>query len=132
MTDGLILAARLLLAPLFVIFGIRKLRDEPGTVAQMAQLGVPTPKLAAGVSTFMEVVVAAAIALGVCTRPAAALMFAYTLATALIGHRYWTVGPPERVESMDSFYKNLGIMAGFLLLCITGAGKYSLDALWGK
>jgi len=132
MTDGLILAARFLLAPLFVIFGMRKLRDEPGTVAQMVQLGLPTPKLAAGVSTFMEVVVASAIALGACTRPAALLMFAYTLGTALIGHRYWTVGAAERVDSMDSFYKNLGIMAGFLLLCVTGAGKYSLDALWGE
>ena len=41
--DELILAARLLLATLFLIFGWRKLRDFPGTVNQMAQLGVPTP-----------------------------------------------------------------------------------------
>jgi uncharacterized membrane protein YphA (DoxX/SURF4 family) len=40
--DELILAARLLLATLFLIFGWRKLRDFPGTVNQMAQLGVPT------------------------------------------------------------------------------------------
>jgi putative oxidoreductase len=32
---------------------------------------------------------------------------------------------------MDSFYKNLSIMGGFLLLCITGAGKYSADVLFG-
>jgi len=37
--DELILAARLLLATLFLIFGWRKLRDFPGTVNQMAQLG---------------------------------------------------------------------------------------------
>jgi putative oxidoreductase len=36
--DELILAARLLLATLFLIFGWRKLRDFPGTVNQMAQL----------------------------------------------------------------------------------------------
>ena len=34
-----------------------------------------------------------------------------------------------QVDSMDGFYKNLGIMGGFLLLFITGAGKYSIDAL---
>src|ERR1700684_1261095 len=45
--DELILAARLLLATLFLIFGWRKLRDFPGTVSQMVQLGVPTPVLAA-------------------------------------------------------------------------------------
>jgi DoxX len=41
--DELILAARLLLATLFLIFGWRKLTDFPGTVNQMAQFGVPTP-----------------------------------------------------------------------------------------
>jgi len=30
---------------------------------------------------------------------------------------------------MDSFYKNLSIMGGFLLLYTVGAGKYSIDAL---
>jgi putative oxidoreductase len=30
---------------------------------------------------------------------------------------------------MDGFYKNLSIMGGFLLLYVTGAGKYSIDVL---
>jgi putative oxidoreductase len=32
---------------------------------------------------------------------------------------------------MDGFYKDISIMGGFLLLYITGAGKYSIDALCG-
>jgi len=128
--DELILAARLLLAALFLIFGWRKLKDFSGTVDQMAQLSVPRPVLAAGVATFMELPVAFAVAVGAFTRLSAVLMFFYTLGTALIGHRYWTMKGKERVDSMDSFYKNISIMAGFLLLCMTGAGKYSIDALW--
>jgi putative oxidoreductase len=128
--DELILAARLLLATLFLIFGWRKLRDFSGTVSQMVQLGVPVPVLAAAVATFMELPVAFAVAVGAFTRPSALLMFFYTLGTALIGHRYWTAKGAERVDSMDSFYKNLSIMGGFLLLYMTGAGKYSIDALW--
>src|SRR5579863_7718994 len=89
--DELILAARLLLATLFLIFGWRKLRDFSGTVSQMAQLGVPTPALAAVVATFMELPVAFAVAAGAFTRPCALLMALYALGTALIGHRYWTV-----------------------------------------
>jgi putative oxidoreductase len=73
--DELILAARLLLATLFLIFGWRKLTDFPGTVNQMAQLGVPTPLPAAAVATFMELPVAFAVAIGALTRPAAVLMF---------------------------------------------------------
>jgi putative oxidoreductase len=33
------------------------------------------------------------------------------------------------VDSLDGFYKDLSIMGGFLLLYITGAGKFSIDAL---
>jgi putative oxidoreductase len=129
--DDLILAARLLLATLFLIFGFRKLRDYSGTVAQMVQLGVPTPVLAAVISIFMELPVAFTIAIGAFTRFSAALMALYTLGTALIGHRYWTVKGADYVDSLDGFYKDLSIMGGFLLLYITGPGKYSIDALLG-
>lgn len=129
--NELILAARLLLTALFLIFGWRKLRDFSGTVNQMAQLGVPAPVLAAGVATFMELPVAFAVAVGAFTRPLALLMFLYTLGTARFGHRYWTMTGSERIDNMDGFYKNLGIMGGFLLLSMTGAGKYSIDALFG-
>jgi putative oxidoreductase len=129
--NELVLAARLLLATLFLIFGWRKLTDLSGTVSQMVQLGVPTPVLAAAVATFMEIPVAFAVAIGAFTRLSALLMFFYTLGTALIGHRYWTVKGAGYVDSMDSFYKNLSIMGGFLLLYVTGPGKYSIDVLCG-
>jgi putative oxidoreductase len=95
--DELILAARLLLATLFLIFGWRKPRDYSGTVRQIVQLGGPMPRLAAAIAIFMELPVAFAVAVG----------------------------------AMDGFYKNLSIMGGLLLLYVTGAGKYSIDALRG-
>ncbi len=128
--DAVILAARLFLATLFLIFGWRKLRDFPGTVAQLVGDGVPAPRLAAAIALFMELPVAFAVALGAFTRPAALLMVFYTLATSLIEHRYWAVKGANQLDSMEAFYKNLGIMGGFLLLFMTGAGNYSLDALW--
>ena len=127
--NELTLAARLLLATLFLIFGYRKLKDYSGTVSQMVQLGVPLPVLAAATATFMELPVAFAVAVGAFARPSALLLVLYTLGTALIGHRYWTLTGAAQVDSMDGFYKNLSIMGGFLLLFITGAGKYSIDAL---
>ena len=44
--DEFILAARLLLATLFLIFGWTKLRDYSGTVSQMVRFGVPMPACA--------------------------------------------------------------------------------------
>jgi len=127
--DEFILAARILLITLFLIFGRRKLRDHLGTVEQLVQLGVPMPTLGAAVATFMELPVAFAVLVGAFTRASALLMFLYTLGTALIGHRYWTLTGSDRVASMDGFYKNFSIMGGFLLLYVTGAGKYSIDTL---
>src|SRR5580693_4843899 len=87
--DELILAARLLLATLFLIFGWRKLRDYSGTVSQLVQLGAPMPSVAAAVAIFMELPVAFAIAVGALARVSALLMVIYTVGTAFIGHRYW-------------------------------------------
>jgi putative oxidoreductase len=127
--NELILAARLLLATLFLIFGWRKVRDYSGTVSQMVDFGFALPALATAASIFMELPVAFMVAIGAFTRPAAGLMALYALGTALIGHRYWTVKDKSYVDSLEGFYKDLGLMGGFLLLCITGAGKYSIDAL---
>jgi len=128
--DEVILAARLFLATLFLIFGWRKLRDYSGTVSQIVQDGVPMPALAAAVAIFMELPVAFAVAVGAFTRPSALLLAFYTLGTSLIEHRYWTMTGADRFASMEAFYKNLCIMGGFLLLCMTGAGKYSIDGLF--
>ena len=129
--DEVILAARLVLATLFLIFGCRKVRDYSGTVSQMVQVGLPMPVLATVVSIFIELPVAFAVAVGALTRPSAVLLALYSLGTALIGHHYWTVKGADYVDSMEGFYKDLSIMGGFLLLSVTGAGKYSIDALCG-
>jgi putative oxidoreductase len=129
--DVVILVARLFLATLFLIFGWRKLRDYSGTVSQMVQDGLPAPALATSIAIFMELPVSFAVAVGAFTRPSAVLMVLYTLGTSLIEHRYWTVPGADYVDSLEGFYKNLSIMGGFLLLYVSGAGKYSIDGLWG-
>jgi putative oxidoreductase len=128
--DELILAARLLLATLFLIFGWRKMRDYSGTVSQMLQLGLPMPVLATVISIFMELPVAFAVAIGAFTRPSAALMALYALGTALIGHRYWTVKGADYVDSLEGFYKDLSIIGGFLLLCTTGGQNIRSMLCW--
>ncbi|HVO44747.1 MAG TPA: DoxX family protein [Steroidobacteraceae bacterium] len=131
LNDEVILAARLFLATLFLIFGWRKLKDLSGTVSQLVRDRVPIPSLAAVVAIFMELPVALAVAVGAFTHLAAVLMALYTLGTSLIEHRYWTTAGAAQVETMEAFYKNLSIIGGFLLLYVTGAGQYSMDVLFG-
>jgi putative oxidoreductase len=126
--DETILAARLLLAGLFLVFGWDKLMDYPGTVAYMAQAGAPLPPLSAILAIGAELVGGAAIALGLATRQLALPMAVYTLATAVIGQAFWTMSGEAQYENAINFYKNLGIMGGFFLLYVTGGGRYALDA----
>lgn len=126
-SNEVILIARILLVVLFVLFGWSKLTDFSGTVGYMASQGLPMPTLAAAVVVIMEFFVGLAIGLGFCTRPLALLLALYTLGTALIGHHYWTMDGAERMANMINFYKNLSIIGGLLLLCVTGPGRYSID-----
>jgi putative oxidoreductase len=80
----------------------------------------------------VEVPVALAIVLGAWTRPLALLVALYTLGTGLIGHHFWTMEGAARYGNAINFYKNISIIGGFLLLYVTGAGRYSVDARLGR
>jgi putative oxidoreductase len=126
--DAVLLVARILLVLLFVIFGWKKLTGFGGTVAYFAHSGVPFPPLAAVIAVGMEFFAGLAIAVGLFTRPLALLMALYTLGTALLGHPFWHLAGAARIENEINFLKNVGLIGGFLLLYLTGAGRYSLDA----
>jgi putative oxidoreductase len=126
--DGLLLVCRILLMLLFVIFGWGKLTGFGGTVGYFSQTGVPVPALAAIIAVVMEFFVGLAIILGLLTRPLAVILAIYTLGTALIGHQYWTMSGMARMENEINFFKNVSIIGGLLLLYLTGAGRYSIDA----
>ena len=130
--DETILVARLLLTTLFLVYGWGKLTDYASTAAYMAQVGAPAPYTAALVAIMVEVFVALAIAFGLCARPLALLLAAYTLGTGLIGHPFWMTEGAARYVDAINFYKNVSIIGGCLLLYVTGAGKHSLDAWLNK
>ena len=104
------------------------LMDDNGITKDWTRLSrIDRNMVAAAIAVAMEFVVGIALVLGVYTRPFAFLMALYTLATAFIGHHYWTMADAARADNMIHFYKNVSIVGGLLLLCVTGAGKYSID-----
>jgi putative oxidoreductase len=126
--NELLLIARVLMVLLYVIFGWQKLTDYSGTFAYFSQEGVPLPSVAVLIAVIMELGVGIALILGFLTRPLSLLLALYTLATAIIGHHFWTMSGMERVEAEISFFKNVSIMAGLLLPYLTGPGRYSLES----
>ena len=125
--DEIILLARLMLAVLFFVFGWDKLTHYGATVNNMAQHGLPLPAGAAAVAIAVELPLCILILVGAWTRPLALLLAVYAMATALIGHRFWELDGTARYANAINFYKNWSIMGGFLLLYVTGPGRYSLD-----
>lgn len=126
--DWLILLARILLMALFLFTGWQKLTNFSTTIQYMTSIAVPVPTIAAVIAIVMELLVGAALILGVFTRQLALIFMAFTLGTALFGHHYWTLklDDASRQENKINFYKNMSIMGGLLLLAITGPGKFAL------
>nr|WP_261504267.1 DoxX family protein [Burkholderia multivorans] len=122
-----LLLARILLVILFVMFGWKKIVDFSGTIAFMGTEGAPAPIVSAAIAVVMELVVGIAILVGFQTRPLALLLALYTIGTALIGHRYWTMTGGEQINNMIHFYKNIAISGGLLALCAAGPGRFSID-----
>ena len=92
--DEVILIARILLALLFLTFGWSKLTNYAGAVAYMTKTGLPLPSIAAFAAIVVEFFGSIAIILGVWTRPVAVIVALYTVASAFIGHPYWTMTVP--------------------------------------
>jgi len=128
--DPLLLASRVLMMLLFIVFGSQKVLGYSETTMYFAHQGVPLPAIATSVAIMMELGVGTAIVLGLFTRPLAILLAAYTLATAMIGHAFWTMSGPDRLEAEINFFKNVSIMSGLFVLFVTGAGRFSLDGKW--
>lgn len=120
-----LLAARILLALLFIMAGLGKLADVQGFAGYMASGGVPAflawPVIA------LEILGGLAVLSGLLTRPAALALAAFSLASGLLFH----FDPADQMQ-MTMLLKNLGLAGGFLLLWATGPGAWSLDALLGR
>jgi len=119
-----VLAARLLLAFIFVVEGWLKIADYSGTLGYMDSFGVPGIMLPLVILT--ELGGGLLVAVGLFARFAAFVLAGFALLTALFFH--WNLGDQEQVIH---FMKNLAIAGGFLLLTANGAGAWSLDA-WRK
>jgi len=126
--SGVILLARLALAVLFLWGGVMKLIGYAGFVGYLHSKGVPFVQVAAPIATAVEVLGGIFLVVGFKIRPLGLFMAVYTIATAVLGHDFWNITDAALQRDMIiHFWKNVGIAGGFLLLFVTGAGRYSID-----
>ena len=119
----IVLAARVLLAALFIAAGFGKLADPSGTAGYLASLGIPLAGLSTWIVLLVEILGGLAILTGFFTRPAAYVLALFCIATGFIAHFH----PADQMQIV-SFMKNLAIAGGFLVLAVHGPGSISVDA----
>ena len=121
-----LLAARILMAVLFVLSGVGKIADVAGTAGYISSIGLPG-SLLVWPAIIAELGGGLLILIGFQTRLVALFMAIFTIVLALLFHRNFGV-----MEQMINFLKNLGIAGGFLALMVAGAGDWSVDGARGQ
>ena len=122
MNATLTLIGRLGLAILFIIAGWGKISGYDGTQQYMEAMGVPGALLP--LTIILELGGGLAIAAGLYTRWVAIALALFSFATALIFHANF-----GDAMQATSFWKNVAIAGGYLMLAVQGAGAWSIDGL---
>jgi putative oxidoreductase len=128
----LALAARVLMALLFVPAGFSKIAGFAGTAGYIGSMGLPLPELGAVIAIVVELGLGLALLVGFQTRIAALVIAVFTVAAGVIFHAYWSMPAEQVMINQIMFMKNIAIAGGLLALVAFGPGKLSLDAKLGK
>jgi len=124
--DKVLLAARLLVTPLFIYSGIGKI----------LAFGVTTSRLPGGEGGFGSFLAAGSIAielgsslaliLGIWTRCAALALIVFTILATLMFHNFWASPAAQVTAQTINFLKNLGLIGLFAMIAAFGPGAYAL------
>lgn len=130
LTNGVLLAGRLLLAASLLPPAIPRALNISGFAATLTMKGVPYGDVAATLIVLSLVFGPLALVLGLAPRLTAATLIGATLVGMGTLHRFWDYGGLTRQVEQDIFLGQLGILAGLLLYALAGPGAWSWQAWW--
>jgi putative oxidoreductase len=119
--------ARLALAALFLVAGIRKLMALAGTAGYFAKLGFPAPEVMVWAAIAVEIGGAALLIAGWQTRRAAWLLILFTAVATAMAHRFWEFPAAQYAAQLNNFLKNVAVIGGLLYVIVAGPGAVSVD-----
>lgn len=117
---SLALTARILMAVIFVVAGIRKLLAFGATTAYFAKLGLPMPEVVVALTIALELLGSIALIAGWHLRWVASALALFTLVAALLAHQFWTFSEPAVFNAqLNNFLKNVALVGGFLMVILS-------------
>ena len=129
MHDGLLLIGRIMIAAVFLM------TVSGGGPADfyLKSLNYPAPGLMATLAHIAEWIIVITLIFGLATRVGALLALVFVVIAVLTAHLYWQYPAQQQPLQWVFLSKDIAIAGGILILFLTGAGRYSVDArLRGK
>jgi putative oxidoreductase len=121
--DVITLVGRVLIAAIFLLSGLSKVAAPSYTVGYITSVGLPLPWLGYAIAVAVEIGGSLALIAGYQARVAAAVLAAFSIATALVFHNHLA-----DQNQFIHFFKNVAMAGGLLQVVAFGAGRFSLDA----
>ena len=117
-----LLLGRVFLSAIFLVTGVQKILDFPGSRTYMENVGIPMPGVLLVGAIVLELVGGLAVLMGYKARLGAILLIVFLVPATLACHTDFGGG-----DQLNHFLKNLSILGGLLLVAGYGPGPYSLD-----
>ena len=111
---------RIFLSALFLIEGINKIFNYEGTIQYMESFGVS--EYLAIPAIILEILFPLLLIIGYQTKIAALVMMIFTIVVAIIFHTNF-----DDQMQFITFFKDIAIAGGFIIIFVNGAGKFSID-----
>lgn len=121
------LLGRILLALIFLMSGIGKIKGFDGTAGYMASKGLPMVEVLLAITIVIEIGAALMLIVGFKARLGAAALFLWMIPVTFLFHNYWAMPADQQMIQQIMFMKNLGLMGGMLYIMAYGSGPLSVD-----
>ena len=111
---------RIFLSTLFLIEGTNKIFNYEETIQYMENFGIPG--YLAILAIILEILFPLLLIIGYQTKIAALVMMIFTIVVAIIFHTNF-----DDQMQFITFFKDIAIAGGFIIIFVNGAGKFSVD-----
>jgi len=111
---------RIFLSTLFLIEGTNKIFNYEVTIQYMENFGVPEYLVIPAI--ILEILFPLLLIIGYQTKIAALVMMIFTIVVAIIFHTNF-----DDQMQFITFFKDIAIAGGFIIIFVNGAGKFSVD-----
>ena len=123
--NGVLLAARLLMASALLPTGVARALNVSGFAVTLAGAGCPAPNAVATAAVIVQVFGPLAVVLGVMPRLTGLAMAGFVAGIAALLHPFWLHAGAAAVTERSFLLADLGLAGAFLMYAMTGPGAWS-------